>query len=160
MFPVPLIPHSTSSFGFELQPARVCFNVFKPMEMSRPIFHVFDPVEIKSCAGAAWSNVNSGATGFFRVKYDAGMLKNMARDFHTHFSPSERCMLMDDIFALAYSNYTQYSEALEFGLVMKDENHSSPWDCAGNHFFKILHLLESSHSKAYFLYLVGQSAFI
>ena len=83
------------------------------------------------------------------------MVKNMARDFHTHFTPSERCMLVDDIFALAYSNYTSYSEALEFGLVMKRESHSAPWDCAGHHFMKILNLLEISNSDAIDLYRVS-----
>ena len=105
---------------------------------------------------ASWIKVNTGQLGYFRVKYDSKALKQIGRDLQSNFSPEERCGLLDDIFALAYANYTSYEDAFQFALVMKRESHVVPWKCAENHLRRLLDLLNSASPDAYGYYRVSR----
>ena len=102
----------------------------------------------------SWVKVNTGQLGYFRVKYDSQALKHISRDLQSSFSPEERCGLLDDVFALAYANYTSYEDALEFGLGLKGEIYSEPWECAKTHLRKLLGLLSVASPDTYIYYVV------
>ena len=105
-------------------------------------------------SGASWVKVNTGQLGYFRSKYEAKSLKQISPDFQTKFSPEERCGLLDDIFSLAYANYTTYKDAFEFGLTLTQETHAVPWRCADSHLKTLLNLLNYASPETYGFYRV------
>ena len=102
-----------------------------------------------------WAKLNAGVYGYFRVKYEEEIWRNIKADYSESFLPRERCALMDDIFSLAYARYLHYDIALEFGQAIRTDEHVVPWDCIDGHLRQVYSLLESSAPEVFALYTVS-----
>jgi len=76
----------------------------------------------------SWLKLNSGQTGFYRVKYPAGILKKLQPAISSQsLPPKDRFGLINDAFALARSGDLATGEALELARSYRDEDHFAVW---------------------------------
>lgn len=74
-----------------------------------------------------WVVVNAGATGFYRVRYSAGLLAGLGRLGGWGLNPSERYQLVDDAYAAVLEGSSTAAAFLDFARSFADETDLSVW---------------------------------
>ncbi|XP_018425491.1 PREDICTED: glutamyl aminopeptidase [Nanorana parkeri] len=81
-------------------------------------------------SNAQFFKINNKHFGFFRVNYEAQTWKDLAtllESSHEDFSAGDRAGLIDDVFALASSEWLDYNISLDLTKYLKKEKDYLPW---------------------------------
>lgn len=84
---------------------------------------LLDKTEAAFSVPGTWKSpfLNAGASGFYRVLYSQGALKQLLADFK-FLTPDERLSLMSDMKTLAWKGSLPVESSLDLMLKVKDEN--------------------------------------
>lgn len=74
-----------------------------------------------------WLVVNAGGSGFYRVRYSAGLLQALAPRMQDELLPIERYGLVDDTRSAMVSGATSASDFIEFAKGFEDETDLDVW---------------------------------
>jgi len=111
--------------------------------------------KLPSTGDAEWLKLNKGQFGYYRVNYGEEIYKDLKKDLISQWTPSERCGILDDAFALAYASYLEYNVTLDFIQVLRNEDHFIPWDCSKQNIEWIGNLLREVSPDSYSRYRVS-----
>ncbi len=76
--------------------------------------------------GVDWVMANAGASGFYRVRYDQGLLESLVANL-TGLDAGERYMLLYDTFAFAQSGQIPMTQVLDLIGAYADEDEQAIW---------------------------------
>ena len=74
-----------------------------------------------------WVILNAGGHGFYRVRYDTGLLQKLRPIMMRHLSPIERYSLVDDTWASVLSGDTPAADFLELAQGLRSESDLDVW---------------------------------
>jgi puromycin-sensitive aminopeptidase len=74
-----------------------------------------------------WVVANAEGDGFYRTRYSADLLSRLATDLRRVLSPVERCVLVDDTWAVALAGLGPVSEYLDLTARYRDEDDRNVW---------------------------------
>ncbi len=74
-----------------------------------------------------WVVVNDGAWGFYRVRYEASLLRRLTVAMHQHLRPLERLTLVSDTWAAVLAGHSPISDFLELVGLLGDETDPDVW---------------------------------
>jgi puromycin-sensitive aminopeptidase len=76
---------------------------------------------------AEWVVVNDGAWGFYRVRYEASMLRRLTVDMQSNLVPLERLSLVSDTWAAVLAGRTPAVDYIELTRLLGDETDPEVW---------------------------------
>ncbi|HUG36237.1 MAG TPA: M1 family metallopeptidase, partial [Candidatus Limnocylindrales bacterium] len=85
-----------------------------------------DDVQVSLPAKADWVVANAGGHGFYRVRYEAGLLNRMTRSL-TNLQPIERFNVMSDALALAQAGVMRATQYLDLTARFTAETDRNVW---------------------------------
>src|SRR5437763_1580865 len=74
-----------------------------------------------------WVVVNDGAWGFYRVRYEADLLRRLTVDMQTRLSPLERFTLVSDTWAAVLAGRSPVVDYIELIRLLSDETDPDVW---------------------------------
>ncbi len=86
-----------------------------------------DSLDVPLDGPADWALVNSGGSGFFRVRYDTGLLRSLIGRAQRELTPLERYNLVDDTWASVMAGTTSVAEYVDLIRGFADETDLSVW---------------------------------
>ncbi|XP_023935402.2 glutamyl aminopeptidase isoform X2 [Bicyclus anynana] len=92
-----------------------------------------DSATITLDEGETWLKINNNQVGYYRVDYTADMWRNLIQELKNRseqLTISDRSHLLNDIFALAESEYVPYAVALDLSTYLNVESDFVPWETA------------------------------
>jgi puromycin-sensitive aminopeptidase len=77
-----------------------------------------------------WVVVNDGAWGFYRVRYEATLLRRLTAAMHQQLRPLERLSVVSDTWAAVLAGHSPIGDFLELVLLLGDETDPDVWATA------------------------------
>jgi puromycin-sensitive aminopeptidase len=74
-----------------------------------------------------WVVVNDGAWGFYRVRYEASLLRRLTAAMHQQLRPLERLSLVSDTWAAVLAGHSPLGDFLELVRLLGDETDPDVW---------------------------------
>lgn len=102
----------------------------------KKLMHLFDTrrTTLTIPTHAPWVHANVGAVGMYRTKYDTASLMALSGAVEVGtLTDAEKVRVVNDLFALAFSDHGSIADTLAFLTILKDEASYSVWSavCAG-----------------------------
>jgi puromycin-sensitive aminopeptidase len=77
-----------------------------------------------------WVVVNDGAWGFYRVRYEASLLRQLTDVVHTELAPLERLSLVSDTWAALLAGHSPLPDFLQLSGLLEAESDPDVWGAA------------------------------
>jgi puromycin-sensitive aminopeptidase len=93
----------------------------------RKVLLTSDSTELKLPGKVEWTVLNEGASGFYRVRYEASLLRRLTVDMQTNLEPLERLSLVSDTWAAVQAGRTAVVDYIELIRLLGDETDPEVW---------------------------------
>jgi puromycin-sensitive aminopeptidase len=97
-----------------------------------------------------WVIVNAGGHGFYRVRYEAGLLSALHARL-TDLAPLERFTLLDDTWAFAVEGSVPVDEFADLAAAFRDETEHAVWQMLSTHLLELGRYVPNDERYAAFI---------